>query len=296
MGLIGLGLVGSALAERFAAAGFKVIGYDIDGGKVDALRETGMADAHTPREVAAQCRRVVLSLPNSYIVNEVVEGADGILEAARPGDVVMDTTTADPVMSVALAGRLRRKDIRFLDATILGSSRQVREADVIVMAGGAADVFASCRDIFSTFSRKAFHMGASGKGAEAKLVVNLVLGLNRLALAEGLTLGMKAGVHPERLLDVLREGAAYSRVMDTKGHKMVGGDFTPEARLAQHLKDVGLILDLGMRSGVKLPLSARHAQLLRAGVDAGYGEEDNSAIIKVFRDMAGGESEMKNEK
>ena len=112
--------------------------------------------------------------------------------------------------------------------------------------------------------------------------MHLVLGLNRLVLAEGLLLGKKAGVNLETLLGVLKGGAAYSKAMDQKGNKMVHEDFEPEARLAQHLKDVGLILDMGMKHDTKLPISSLHADILRAGVEAGYGEQDNSAVIKAL--------------
>ena len=130
-------------------------------------------------------------------------------------------------------------------------------------------------------------MGPSGKGAEAKLIVNLVLGLNRLVLAEGLVLAQKTGVDIDVLLDVFKMGGAYSRVMDIKGEKMITGDFTTQAALDQHLKDVELILDLSARTETPLPVTGLHAQLLRTGVALGLAEQDNSAIVEVLRKMAG---------
>ena len=287
LGLIGLGLVGSALVERFHAAGFELFGYDIDTGKMNALQEKGLNTCASPREVAERARRIVLSLPNSDIVNTVVEGPGGILEGAQPEAIIVDTTTADPGMSAALAQRVREKNIHFLDATILASSEQVRQRDALVLVGGQVENFNTCEDIFTAFSQKTVHMGPNGKGAEAKLIYNLVLGLHRLVLAEGLVLGIKSGFDPNRLLAIFREGSTYSRVMDIKGDKMIAGDFTPQAKLEQHLKDVGLILDLGARTDTPLPLSALHAQLLRSGVAQGFGDEDNSAIVKVLQKMAG---------
>lgn len=287
IGLIGLGLVGTALIERLLPADFEIFGYDIDPKKIDAQKTKGVVVCKSPAEVAQKTRRILLSLPNSNIVNEVVEGPNGILETAEPGAIIIDTTTAAPDMSVNLADRLQHRSIRFLDATILGSSQQVREADVLVMVGGALPVYDLCHDIFQTFAQRTFHLGSSGKGAEAKLIVNLVLGLNRLVLAEGLVLAQKAGVDLNVLLDVLKAGGAYSRVMDIKGDKMINSDFTPQARLSQHLKDVDLILDMGARTATPLPTSALHAQLLRTGVATGLGGEDNSAIIEVLRKMSG---------
>ena len=287
IGLIGLGLVGTALIERLLPANFEIFGYDIDPKKIDAQKTKGFVACKSPADVAQKARRILLSLPNSNIVNDVVEGPNGVLDTAEPGAIIIDTTTADPDMSVNLANRLQHRSIRFLDATILGSSQQVREADVLVMVGGALPVYDLCRDIFQTFALRTFHLGSSGKGAEAKLIVNLVLGLNRLVLAEGLVLAQKAGVDLNVLLNVLKAGGAYSRVMDIKGDKMINSDFTPQARLSQHLKDVDLILDMGARTATPLPTTALHAQLLRTGVATGLGSEDNSAIIEVLRKMSG---------
>jgi 3-hydroxyisobutyrate dehydrogenase-like beta-hydroxyacid dehydrogenase len=152
----------------------------------------------------------------------------------------------------------------------------------MVMAGGDKQIVEAQRDIFKTFAPKVFYMGANGKGAETKLLVNLVLGLNRLALAEGLALGIRAGVAPEVLLEVLKSSAAYSQIMDTKGAKMIAGGGAPEARLRQHLKDVGLILEMGERVNARLPVSGLHAKLLQEAVESGFGDQDNSAIINVF--------------
>jgi 3-hydroxyisobutyrate dehydrogenase-like beta-hydroxyacid dehydrogenase len=216
------------------------------------------------------------------VVEEVVEGANGISSGAAAGSVVIDTTTADPVRSAGLAARLKPRGIAFVDATISGSSVAVREGKVIVLAGGEPEVVRRQHDLFAAFASRVFQMGPNGKGAEAKLIVNLVLGLNRLALAEGLALGMAAGMASPTLLDVLAASAAYSRVMDTKGKKMVSGDFSTEARLRQHLKDVKLILELGERLRAFLPVSALHAELLERAMAAGYADSDNSAIIKAF--------------
>ncbi len=286
LGLIGLGLVGSALVERFSQAGFAIAGYDNNPSKI-TQHGSRIDPCGSPAEVAANARRIVLSLPDSSIVNTVVEGKEGILETAQPGAFIIDTTTADPVMSTDLALRLHQKGIHFLDATILGSSQQVCDGDALVMVGGEKSILDLCADVFQTFALKTCHMGSFGKGAEAKLIVNLVLGLNRLVFAEGLVLAQKTGVDLHVLLDVLKSGAAYSRVMDTKGDKMIYSDFSPQARLSQHLKDVGLILDLGERTHTALPISALHAQLLRSGVALGFGDQDNSAIIEVLRKMSG---------
>jgi 3-hydroxyisobutyrate dehydrogenase-like beta-hydroxyacid dehydrogenase len=284
IGLIGLGLVGTALAERLTGAGWEVVGYDVDERRFAAMPPARFRPAASPREVAAQSRRIFLSLPNSAVVEEVIEGTSGVLPGCQPDTLIIDTTTADPERSAALAGRLREQGVAFLDATISGSSEQVRRGEVVVLVGGDSAWVDAAAGLFRTFSTRFYHLGGPGAGATAKLVVNLVLGLNRLALAEGLALGERTGLDTAGLLEVLRASAAYSRVMDLKGEKMLHGDFTPHGKLAQHLKDVHLILDLGQRRSVPLPLSQLHAQLLTAAVAAGHGEEDNSAVIQLWRE------------
>jgi 3-hydroxyisobutyrate dehydrogenase-like beta-hydroxyacid dehydrogenase len=172
--------------------------------------------------------------------------------------------------------------IDYVDATVLGSSEQARQGDVIVMAGGRREAVESCADVLQTFARRWFHVGPCGCGARTKLVVNLVLGLNRAVLAEGLNFARRCGLDERALLEILRDGSAYSRVMDVKGEKMLRGDFTPQARLAQHLKDVGLILEQAARVGARTPLSEVHAELLRRVVELGGGDDDNSAVIRAY--------------
>ena len=162
LGLIGLGLVGSALVERFRDKGLEIAGYDIDSEKIKAHEGDGFTPCKSPADVADKARRIVLSLPDSYVVNDVVTGARGVLSAASPGAIIVDTTTADPQMSTALAKRLESRSIRFLDATILGSSKQVRESDVLVMVGGTLPVFELCTDIFEAFSLRTFQARRAG--------------------------------------------------------------------------------------------------------------------------------------
>lgn len=280
IGLVGLGLVGSALLSRFRADGFAVHAFDIDADASTRAVGAGAIVCADPQAVADVARRIVLSLPDSDAVDAVV---DALLANLREGDLVVDTTTSDPDRCVAVADRLRDRGIAFLDATILGSSRTVADGTCLVMVGGDTADLDRARDLLASFSTSdVHHLGPNGKGAETKLIVNLVLGLNRLVLAEGLLLGRKAGIDLAALLDVLKGGAAYSRVMDHKGERMIAGEFTPDARLAQHRKDVGLILDAGMRHDQRLPLSALHADILRAGIDAGLADLDNSAVINAL--------------
>ena len=174
-----------------------------------------------------------------------------------------------------------------LDATLSGTSTQAQRRDLVVLVGGDKAVFDRCLPIFKAIGRSVHHLGPNGSGARAKLVVNMVLGLNRLALAEGLTFGLKQGLDGARLLEVLKDSAAYSKVMDLKGERMLGGRFEPEGKLAQHLKDVNLMLEVGHALGSPLLLSAVHRQVLLAGMAEGRAEQDNACVIAVLRGLAG---------
>jgi 3-hydroxyisobutyrate dehydrogenase-like beta-hydroxyacid dehydrogenase len=256
------------------------VGYDIEPGTREAFAAEGGDVATTAAEVFQRCDRVILSLPSHREVGEVIAEVDATL---RPDHIIIDTTTGDPEHTMAIARELADRGIAYLDATISGNSAQVRQGTSTVMVGGDAAAFAACEDILASFGRATFHTGPSGTGAKMKLVTNLVLGLNRAALAEGLALGEAIGLEPELTLRVMRESPASSRIMDVKGEKMIHSEFSPDARLSQHLKDVRLILKLGAESGLPMTMSDAHRTVLEQAEAAGLGGLDNSALIEVLR-------------
>lgn len=280
IGLIGLGLVGMAMTERLKADQFNIVGYDIDQSKCEHLEQFGGAAVSNPAQVAEQTERIILSLPDSDAVLQVVEGSGGILEAKKTLNYIIDTTTGEPDKAAALAKRLSGRNIYFLDAPFSGSSEQVRHKEVVFMVGGDKVAFEKCTDIFNSLGAKAFYLGTSGNGSRAKLAGNLVLGLNRLALAEGLVFAAKLGLETKAFLELLKVTPAYSAAMDVKGKKMLEGDFTPQARLRQHHKDVSIMLKYAENLKQELPLSKVHKEVLEKAITAGDGDLDNSAVIK----------------
>ena len=279
LGLIGIGLLGSALAQRLIAGAFTVHGYDLDSDRLDAFRRAGGLAAADARSIFGDCSRVILSLPSHCEVAALLrENA----AALRPGSTIIDTTTGDPATSETLARELAARGVAYLDATVSGSSAQVSAGLAVMMVGGDPAAFSACTNIFSVLGGGFFHTGAPGTGAKMKLVTNVVVGLNRAALAEGLALARGLGLDATQALAIMRSGPAYSRMMDGKGEKMLTGEFTPEARLSQHLKDVRLILAHGQAAGLPMPFSAAHRAVLEAAEAAGLGARDNSAIIEVL--------------
>ena len=279
LGLIGTGLLGSALAERLLAGGFAVLGFDIDPARLAAFQRSGGTPAADACEIFARCPRLILSLPTHHEVAAVMRAS---APALRPGTTIIDTTTGDPATAELLARDLASRGVTYLDATISGSSTQARQGTAVVMVGGDDQAYAACVDIFSCLGCATFHTGGPGTGARMKLVTNVVVGLNRAALAEGLTLAQGLQLDPAQALAIMCRGPAYSRVMDVKGEKMLTDNFSPEARLSQHLKDVRLILERGHAAGLPMPLSTAHCAVLEAAEAAGFGGLDNSAIIKVL--------------
>ena len=282
---IGMGLLGSALAENLIRADFTVRGYDVAPGRVREHVERGGVAAGSPADAARGAAIVLTCLMTADIVREALLGPDGALDAAVAGLIVVDCSTIHPDASAALAGELARRGIAMLDAPVAGSSGQARRREAPVVVGGDPQVFERCRPIFDAIAERAHHVGGHGAGARAKLVVNLVLGLNRLALAEGLLFGLRQGLDGPDLLAVLKDSAAYSRAMDVKGERMLTDRFEPEGKLAQHLKDVELMLEVGHAAGAPLLATALHRELLVAGVAGGWGERDNSSIIAVLRSL-----------
>lgn len=275
VGVIGLGLVGSALVDRLRGAGFRVVGHDIDPTKTAGLPDEDRAES--PAALAARARRIVLSLPDSDVVAQVVD-------ALPPVELIVDTTTGAPDVTDALARRLAAQGTAYIDAPLSGSSAQIRRGDAALLVGGDPDALDTHADLLAALSERVFCVGPVGAGSRAKLASNLVLGLNRAALAEGLVLAERLGLDPAAFLDVLRATPAYSAAMDVKGRRMVTGTFDPpDARLAQHRKDVALMLACAAETDQRLPLTEAHAALLDAAIAAGDGALDNAAVIQALR-------------
>ena len=282
VGLIGFGLMGEVYAARLVAAGFAVAAYDVDAGKAERMAQIGVRAATLP-DIARDCDPIVLAVFSTDQVEDVVERA---LLPAAAGKIVICTSTCDPDRIAALAARVGG-NLRFLEVPVSGTSEQVRVGDGVGLAGGDAEIAAAAAPVLDALFPRRFHIGRCGDGNRAKLAVNLILGLNRLALAEGLVFAQKLGLDPAVFLDVARGSAAASQVMDTKGPKMVRGDFTPEGRVRQTLKDVQLMLDQAAQAGQKLPLLKIHADVLEACVRHGDAECDNSIVIEEIRRRVG---------
>ena len=281
--IIGLGLMGEVYAQRLLDASIPVSGFDIDPARRDRFAAIGGSPAKSVAELAVPARCIIIAVFNTEQVEDVVE--NHILPALNEGSgkIVLCMSTCDPDRVAALADRVSPRGIRYLDVPVSGTSDQVRRGEGVALIGGDIAIAADVNDVFDALFARRFHVGKIGDGGRAKLAVNLILGLNRLALAEGLVFAERLGLDPAAFLDVARGSASYSQVMDTKGPKMVRADFSPEGRVKQTLKDVRLMLDQAAGVGQVLSMLEVHADVLEACLNAGEADLDNSAVIKEVR-------------
>jgi len=281
--IIGLGLMGEVYAQRLINAKIPVTGFDVDPARRARLAEIGGRPASSIEELAKAARCIIIAVFSTEQVEDVVE--NHLLPALGEGSgkIVLCMSTCDPDRVAALAQRVTPRGIRYLDVPVSGTSDQVRRGDGVALIGGDIAIAGQLEDILDALFVRRFHVGKVGDGGRSKLAVNLILGLNRLALAEGLVFAERLGLDPVAFLKVARGSASYSQVMETKGPKMVHGDFSAEGRVKQTLKDVRLMLDQAAAVGQKLSMLDVHADVLEACVRAGEAELDNSAVIKEVR-------------
>jgi 3-hydroxyisobutyrate dehydrogenase-like beta-hydroxyacid dehydrogenase len=281
--IIGLGLMGEVYAQRLLDAKIPVSGFDIDPARRARLAEIGGSPVPSIVDLPKAARCVIVAVFSTEQVEDVVERQLLPALGEGSGKIVLCMSTCDPDRVAALADRMILRGIRYLDVPVSGTSDQVRRGDGVALIGGDIAIAEEVKDVFHALFARRFHVGRIGDGGRAKLAVNLILGLNRLAVAEGLVFAERLGLDPAAFLDVARGSASYSQVMETKGPKMVRGDFSPEGRVKQTLKDVRLMLDQAASAGQKLSMLEVHADVLEACVRAGESDLDNSAVIREVR-------------
>jgi 3-hydroxyisobutyrate dehydrogenase-like beta-hydroxyacid dehydrogenase len=283
VGVIGIGLLGQAFVHRLRGAGFEIMGFDVDAAKNAKLAELGGCATASVADLARRCDPIVLAVFSTDQVEDVIERELLPALGNGSGKVVLCASTCDPDRIAALGERVATRGLRLLETPVSGASGQVSRGEGVGLIGGDGDVMRAVESILRALFASYFHIGKVGDGGRAKLAVNLILGLNRLALAEGLVFAERLGLDPQAFLKVARSSAAYSQVMDIKGSKMTRGEFAAEGRITQHLKDVHLMLEQAERVKQRLPLLAIHADVLEACVRQGEGDLDNSAVIKEIR-------------
>lgn len=289
VGLIGLGIMGKPMARNLVAAGFEVVIHNRSRGAVDELaaESPSFVAASSPAEVTAQVDTVITMLPDSPDVRAVVLGEDGVLSAIREGHLLIDMSTIAPQAAIEIGEAVAAKGGRALDAPVSGGEKGAISASLSIMVGGREEDVARAMPIFEALGKTIVHVGESGAGQVVKACNQVVVALNYAAVSEALTLGTKMGVDPAKIVQVLGGGLAASRVLELKGASMVAGQYAPGFRVDLHRKDLAIALASAREAGSPVPVTALVSQLFDALTVSGKGDLDHSALITLYRGMAG---------
>ena len=279
IGIVGLGLMGTALSRRLIGAAIPVIGFDIDATRCGLLQENRGTIAASVSELAGQSRAIVIAVYDGAQAETVLAGIEN--SPTRPA--VICTTTCAPDEIVRLASRAANAAIPFIEAPISGTSAEVSDGGATALVAGADSAIGALGGLLDILCPRRIRIGTVGDASRAKLAINLILQNNRAALAEGIVLAERMGLNGQTFLAAARESAAYSRVMDTKGEKMLSRDFRPQSHISQTLKDAELILQEAARRGLDLPVTEAQVKLLRTAIAIEGPDSDSAAIIEAIR-------------
>ena len=288
IGLIGLGIMGKPMARNLVEAGYELVVHNRSRGAVDELvaASNAVSAATTPREVADQVQTIITMLPDSPDVESVVFDEDGLLEAMGQGSLLIDMSTIAPATAISVNEALMARGASALDAPVSGGDKGAIAGTLSIMVGGEQADFERARPIFEAVGKTIVHVGASGAGQTVKACNQVVVALNYAAVSEALVLGSKAGVDPEKIMEVLNGGLAASRVLEMRGPTMIQHNFEPGFRVNLHRKDLGIALATGKEYGVPLPVTGLISQLFDALAANDRGDLDHSALLNLFEDLA----------
>jgi 2-hydroxy-3-oxopropionate reductase len=288
IGFIGLGIMGKPMARNLAKAGYDLVVYNRSQDDTEEILGDGdrFQAAGNPREVAERSKAVITMLPDSPDVRDVVFGAEGILPAMGQGHLLIDMSTIAPATAVEVNAAMRERGARALDAPVSGGDKGAIAGTLSIMVGGEAEDFQRAMPLFEAMGKTIVHVGAAGAGQTVKACNQMVVAIHYAAASEALVLGAKAGVDPDKIVQVLTGGLAASRVLEMKGPQMIAHQFQPGFRTDLHRKDLGIALAAAQGSGVPVPVTALVGQLFEALAAAGRGDLDHSALVTVYEELA----------
>jgi 2-hydroxy-3-oxopropionate reductase len=288
IGFIGLGIMGKPMARNLAKAGYDLVIYNRSRDDVDTLLAEGdqFQAAASPREVAERTKAVITMLPDSPDVRDVVFGEKGVLSAMSTGHMLVDMSTIAPATAVEVDAALRERGARALDAPVSGGDKGAIAGTLSIMVGGDAEDFQRATPLFEAMGKTIVHVGGAGAGQIVKACNQVVVAINYAAVSEALVLGAKAGVDPDKIVQVLSGGLAASRVLEMKGPTMVAHQFEPGFRVDLHRKDLGIARSTAAENSAPLPVTAVVSQLFEAAAAAGKGDRDHSALVTVYEELA----------
>jgi 3-hydroxyisobutyrate dehydrogenase-like beta-hydroxyacid dehydrogenase len=284
VGFIGLGAMGGPMARNLVKADVPLVVHDIDPAKTAKINAEVAGSA---KEVASKVERTILIVETTDQAQSVIAGANSIIESAKPGHIVICMATIDPFAAKALAEQLAAKGIAMIDAPVSGGTGRAESGDLSVIVGGDAAVIDKCRDLFGVMGSKTFHVGPLGSGLAMKLVNNMLVQVNTVAVAEALVLGVKAGLDPKTIYDVVRVSTGASAAWELRVPRILSGDYVPGGTIDISYKDQELETAFAKRLGVPVLLANVSQQVYQMARAQGLNKQDGSAIVKVFERLAG---------
>jgi 2-hydroxy-3-oxopropionate reductase len=287
IGFIGLGIMGRPMAGHLVKAAYEVTVWNRTAAKAAELAKAGARQGASPKDVAAQSDITIIMVADTPDVRQVVLDANGVLEGARRGSVVVDMSTISPVATREMAQRLAQRGVEMLDAPVSGGEKGAVEATLSIMVGGKPEVFERVLPVFQRMGKNVVHIGGHGAGQVTKACNQLVLSLTILGVAEAIHLARKAGVDPARVRSALLGGFAQSRVLELHGQRMLEENYTPGFRTRLYHKDMGIVTETGRAVGMPLLGAGLAAQLYQIAMNEGLGEMDYSVLAKVIGEFAG---------
>jgi 2-hydroxy-3-oxopropionate reductase len=288
VGFVGLGIMGAAMAGNLLEAGHDLVVHNRTRTKAEQLTQYGASVADSPREVAESSDISITMLPGPSEVEEVVAGEGGLLEGAKEGSLIVDMSTSSPPLARELARTAGERGVGMLDAPVSGGDVGARNGTLSIMAGGEEDDFERARALFEVMGETVVHVGGAGAGQVVKACNQIVVALVIEAVAEALVLASKAGVAPDRVVEVLSGGLAANKVLEVKGEKLLSHDFTPGGKVEYHRKDLGIALAAGREYGAALPVTALVDQMFGALVAKGRSGWDHSALLTLIEEGSAG--------
>ena len=285
VGFIGLGIMGRPMATNLLKAGFALVVYD-KFAKFDDLIALGAKAGASNRDVAARSEVIITMLPNSPHVREAVLGAEGVLEGAQAGTILVDMSSIAPSASQEICAAAKDKGVVMLDAPVSGGEPKAIEGTLAIMVGGDSKAFEWVRSILEKMGSSVVHVGGIGAGNVTKLANQIIVALNIAAVSEAFVLATKAGVSPEAVFNAIKGGLAGSTVMNAKVPMILDGNFKPGFRIELHIKDLQNALDTAHALNVPVPLTANIMETMQSLKCDGLETSDHSAIVRHYEKLA----------
>ncbi|UCH75779.1 MAG: NAD(P)-dependent oxidoreductase [Rhodospirillales bacterium] len=286
VGVIGLGIMGGAMSANLVEAGFRVAGYDIDGAACERLAAKGGEVVDSPGAVAKLADIVITSLPSPAALDAVVNDADGLVAPGRTGLTVIETSTFTIEDKQRAHDALADAGIVLLDCPLSGTGAQAITKDLLVYASGDRAAFERCVPVLEGFARGHHYVGEFGAGSKMKYVANLLVAIHNVASAEAMVLGMKAGLDPQVIYDVIAGGAGGSRIFELRGPMMVADDYEPATmRMEIWQKDMKVIGEFASALKSPTPLFATSAEIYKIGMAQGRAKQDTASVCGVLEDL-----------